>query len=58
MTQEEKDRKKADIIMELTSINAYKPITSMTVLELYDLIKLAINKEDLFFLFILLCIIK
>lgn len=42
MTQE---RKKADIIMEFTGINAYKPITNMTVLELYDLIKLAVNRK-------------
>ena len=46
MTQEEKDRKKADIIMEFTGIDAYKPITSMTVLELYDLIKLAVNRKQ------------
>ena len=45
MTQEEKDRKKADIIMEFTGINAYKPITSMTVLELYDLIKLVAIRD-------------
>ena len=34
--------------MEFTGINAYKPVTSMTMLELYDLIKLAVNrkKED------------
>lgn len=46
MTREEKDRKKADIIMEFTGIDAYKPITSMTVLELYDLIKLAVNRKQ------------
>lgn len=46
MTQEEKDRKKAGIIMEFTGINPYKPITSMTVLELYDLIKLAVNRKQ------------
>ena len=45
MTQEEKDSKKAEIIMEFIGINAYKPITSMTVLELYDLIKLAVNRK-------------
>ena len=44
--QEEKERKKADIIMEFTGINAYKPITSMTMLELYDLIKLAVNRKQ------------
>ena len=44
--REEKDRKKADIIMEFTGINAYKSITSMTVLELYDLIKLALNRKQ------------
>jgi hypothetical protein len=46
MTKEEKDRKKADIIMEFTGINASKPIISMTVLELYDLIKLAVNRKQ------------
>ena len=46
MTQEEKDSKKADIIMEFTGINPYKPITSMTVPELYDLIKLAVNRKQ------------
>lgn len=46
MTQEEKYRKIADIVMEFTGINAYKPITSMTVLELYDLIKLAVNRKQ------------
>ncbi len=46
MTREEKGRKKADIIMEFTGIDAYKPITSMTVLELYDLIKLAVNRKQ------------
>lgn len=46
MTQKEKDLKKASIIMEFTGINAYKPIISMTVLELYDLIKLAVNRKQ------------
>lgn len=46
MTQEEKDRKKAEIIMEFTGINAYKPVASMTVLELYSLIKLAVNRKQ------------
>lgn len=46
MTQEEKDRKKAEIIMGITGINAYKSITSMTVLELYDLIRLAVNRKQ------------
>lgn len=46
MTREEKDRKKSDIIMGFTGIDAYKPITSMTVLELYDLIKLAVNRKQ------------
>ena len=46
MTPEEKDRIKADVIRELTGIDAYKTITSMTVLELYDLIKLAVNRKQ------------
>ena len=49
MTQEEKDLKKASIIMNFTGIDAHKLVSNMTVLELYDLIKLAINRrqEDL-----------
>ena len=46
MTREEKDRKKADIIMEFTGIDAYKLVPNMTVLELYDLIKLAVNRKQ------------
>lgn len=46
MTQEEKDIKKASIIMEFTGIDAYEPITNITVLELYDLIKLAVNRKQ------------
>ena len=47
MTQEEKDCKKADIIMEHTGIDdVYKSVMNMTVLELYDLIKLAVNRKQ------------
>lgn len=46
MTQEEKEVKKASIIMEFTGIDAYKPLLSMTALELYDLIKLAVNRKQ------------
>ena len=46
MTQEEKDLEKAYIIMENTGIDAYKPVRDMTVLELYDLIKLAVNRKQ------------
>lgn len=46
MTQEEKDLKKAHIIMEFTGIDAHKLVPNMTVLELYDLIKLAINRRQ------------
>ena len=46
MTQEEKDLKKASIIMEFTGINPYKLVPNMTVLELYDLIKLAVNRKQ------------
>ena len=46
MTQEEKYRKEADIIMKFAGIDAYKPITSMTVLELYDLRKLAVDRKQ------------
>ena len=46
MTREEKDRKKADIIMEFTGIDACKLVPNMTVLELYDLIKLAVNRKQ------------
>jgi len=47
MKQEEKDRKKADIIMEHTGIDdVYKPVMNITVLELYDLIKLAVNRKQ------------
>lgn len=49
MVQEEKDLKKALIIKEFTGIDAYKRVSNMTVLELYKLIKLAVNrkKDDL-----------
>lgn len=49
MTREEKEIKKANIIMAFTGIDAHKLAVNMTVLELYDLIKLAINRrqEDL-----------
>lgn len=46
MTREEKDLKKASIIMEFTGIDADKLIWNMTVLELYDLIKLAVNRKQ------------
>lgn len=46
MTREEKDLKKADIIMEFTGIEADKMVRNMTVLELYDLIKLAVNRKQ------------
>ena len=46
MTQEEKYLKKASIIMEFTGIDPYKMVANMTVLELYDLIKLAINRKQ------------
>ena len=48
MTREEKDLnlKKADIIMEFTGIDADKLVSNMTVLELYDLIKLAVNRKQ------------
>ena len=46
MTQEEKDSKRASIIMEFTGIEADKMIWNMTVLELYELIKLAVNRKQ------------
>lgn len=46
MTREEKDIKKASIIMEFTGIDPYKLVSNMTVLELYDLIKLAVNRKQ------------
>lgn len=46
MIQEEKAIKKADIIMEFTGIDPYKRVSNMTVLELYDLIKLAVNRKQ------------
>jgi len=46
MTREEKDLKKANIITEFTGIDAHKPVSNMTVLELYDLIKLAVNRKQ------------
>ena len=45
MTQEEKDQKRADIIREFTNIEPYKLVKDMTVLELYELIKLAVNRK-------------
>lgn len=45
MAQEEKDLKKASAIMEFTGIDAHKPVQDMTVIELYDLIKLAVNRK-------------
>ena len=46
MTQEEKDLKKASIIMEFAGIDPYKLVANMTVIELYDLIKLAVNRKQ------------
>lgn len=47
MTQEETNRKKANIIMEHAGIDdVYKLVMNMTVLELYDLIKLAVNRKQ------------
>lgn len=46
MTQEEKNIKKASIIMEFTGIDANKLVANMTVVELYDLIKLAVNRKQ------------
>ena len=46
MTQEEKYLKKASIIKEFTGIDAYKLVPDMTVVELYDLIKLAVNRKQ------------
>jgi 3'-phosphoadenosine 5'-phosphosulfate sulfotransferase len=46
MTKEEKDLKKTSIIMEFTGIEANKMVRNMTVLELYDLIKLAVNRKQ------------
>ncbi len=46
MTREEKDLKKANIIMKFTGIDAHKLVSDMTVIELYDLIKLAVNRKQ------------
>lgn len=46
MTKEEKDLKKTRIIVEFTGIDANKLVQNMTVLELYDLIKLAVNRKQ------------
>lgn len=46
MNKEEKDLKKANIITELIGIDAHKLMLNMTVLELYDLIKLAVNRKQ------------
>lgn len=46
MTKEEKSLKKAAIIMEFTGIDPYKLVSNMTAVELYDLIKLAVNRKQ------------
>ena len=45
MTQEEKTQKQAYIIKALTDIDPFKSVMDLSVVGLYDLIKLAVDRK-------------